>query len=288
LAQCDGDDGVKDGIIGDPQGCRFDPGTLRCKAGRSTACLSEVKVAAARKIYAGPMNSKGESIYHGGALPGSELYWIGNYVSEDGQTPVAVTFGGDEFRYSAFLPDPGPSWNPLAFDFDRDYRRFGMMESLATASNPDLRKFKANGGKLLVYHGWADEAASPRGMLDYYQMAENTMGGREATQEFFRLFMIPGMRHCSGGAGAYAIDFLAYTEDWVERGKAPDKLLSAHLRDNLPHMTISGNPYKDIAFPLAAPLVDFTRPVYPYPIRARYKGTGDPNDAASFLPVNGR
>src|SRR5262249_982491 len=114
-------------------------------------------------------------------------------------------------------------------DFDRDYRRLGAIEVLEP-TNPDIRRFKAAGGKLLAYTGWAD----PEGVLnttDYYDTVERVMGGRARTQDFFRLFVVPGMRHCSGGDGPYAIDYLTYLEDWVERGVPPDKLIGAHVSD---------------------------------------------------------
>ena len=102
-----------------------------------------------------------------------------------------------------------------------------MYAALANAYNPDLRKYAALGNKLLVYFGWTD--VSPPEATDYYETVEKTMGGRAATQDFFRLFMIPGMDHCSGGAGAFAIDYLSYMEAWVEQGHAPDKLIGAHI-----------------------------------------------------------
>jgi len=177
-----------------------------------------------------------------------------------------------------FMPAPGPSWNLSDFDFDRDYKRVGMFATLANANNPDLRKFAALGNKMILYFGWHDLLQMEA--IDYYETLERTMGGRKATQDFFRLFSVLGMNHCSGGPGAFAIDYLTYLEDWVERGHAPDKLIGAH---------VNGLTWSE-AFGLPLPLdpkipVAFTRPVYPYPVRAIYKGRGDPNDAANFVPV---
>lgn len=106
------------------------------------------------------------------------------------------------------------------------------------------------------------------------------MGGRAAAQDFFRLFVIPGMNHCTGGAGAFAIDYLSYLESWVEKGAAPDVMIGSHVADSAAHSLTS--PLNGKAH------VTFTRPVYPYPIRAKYKGSGDPNDAANFEPVGAR
>jgi Tannase and feruloyl esterase len=263
---CDMNDGVKDGLIGDPRACHFDPLKLVCKGQSSTECLSMEQANALKRIYTGPMTSKGKEIYTDGALmPGAELAFGGYFESK------FSSFDVNFLRYMAFVPDPGPNWQPSDLNFDRDYKRFGMMESLYAGTNPDLRKFKAAGGKIILYHGWSD--AGPGGIpplktVDYYETVEKTMGGPAATQDFFRLFMIPGMGHCGGGEGALDIDYLSYLEAWVEKDHAPDAMIGKHLDEER-------NDPKNIKF---------TRPVYPYPLRARYRGSGDPNDAASFVP----
>jgi hypothetical protein len=125
-----------------------------------------------------------------------------------------------------------------------------------------------------MFTGWNDAAEGVLGTLDYYETAEKIVGSRAATQAFLRLFIVPGMNHCEGGDGAYAIDYLGYLEEWVERSQAPDKLIGAHLKDG--------------SFPTRFPLdpanVVFSRPVYPYPIATKYRGRGDPKEAASFAP----
>jgi feruloyl esterase len=180
------------------------------------------------------------------------------------------------------MPAPGPNWKPSDFDFDRDYKRLRAAESLfGAADNPDLRKFKAAGSKLLMYQGGQDESDIPTDAIDYYETAQRTMGGRGPTQAFFRLFFIPGMNHCTGGPGAFAIDYLTYLEAWVEKKQAPDKLIGAHIEvaDPIRLWTLS--------FPLDRSIaISFTRPVYPYPARARYRGRGDPTNAANFDSVS--
>ena len=161
----------------------------------------------------------------------------------------------------------GKDWKYTDFDFDRDYARSGVGVIFAD-TNPDLRKFKAAGGKLISYQGGNDALQIPGAIFDYYETVERTMGGRARTQDFFRLFAIPGMNHCTGGDGVFAFDYLGYLEAWVERGQAPDVMIGTHLPG-----------------PSQAPPKTFTRPVYPCPLHARYKGTGDPNDAANFVPV---
>ena len=278
VARCDLDDGVRDGLIGDPRRCGFDPAELACAAGASGNCLTKVQADAVRKVYTGPVDSKGNMLYTGGALPGSELNWIGNYVASDGGRSTYYRFMTDLFRFMGFMPDPGPSWTIDQFDWDSDYRRLDLMESLYSGSNPDLRRFKARGGKLLAYQGWADQSVLPLNVVDYYETAEKTMGGRTATQEFFRLFMIPGMNHCVGGEGAYAVDYLSHLEAWVEQGQAPEMMLAVRPK---PEAT----PRPQYGAPTYTPdQVEFSRPLYPYPLQPKFKGKGDIRDAANYLP----
>lgn len=266
LARCDMDDGVRDDVIGDPIHCPFDPDSLLCKPGQSAGCLTTAKVRAIKKVYSGPTTSRGIRIYSGGPLPGSELNWSTDEIGS------AYLIGGspspwpkEYFSYVGFMPAPGPGWKLDDFDFDRDYKRLRMAESLfGAADNPDLRKFKAAGGRMIMYQGAADESDIPADAIDYYDTAEKTMGGRRQTQDFFRFFLIPGMNHCGDGAGAHSIDYLSYLEAWVERGRAPDVMIGSSTTR------------------------EFTRPVYPYPVRSRYRGTGDSNKAESFVPVEPR
>lgn len=264
IAQCDTEDGLQDGIIGDPLRCRFDPAKLRCRKRETAGCLSPEQVDAVRRIYAGPTDSAGRALYTGGDVPGAEAEW-----SFDPKV------WADLFRYMAFVPDPGPAWKPADFDFDRDPQRLGMMESILGAANPDLRAFRARGGKLIAWNGWADHAQSGRNVIDYVETVERTMGGRAATQEFLRLFMLPGVEHCGRGPGADSVDWLAYLEAWVERGEAPDRIVAARLK-----------PGHDAGrFPQDPAAIEFSRPAYTHPAITRYKGTGDPAMAGSFGPA---
>jgi feruloyl esterase len=263
LAKCDLDDGIKDGLIGNPAACPVDPDALVCKGGNTANCLSRAKADAAKRMYSGPVNSKGEQISSGGWVPGSELFWRKVYRPDGtGLAALARNF----FRYMARIPDLGPGWAPASYDFDRDYKRNDVMETLYMANNPDLRRFKAAGGKFIKYVGWYDLGTLPAEAIDYYETSQKTMGGHEEMQEFFRMFMIPGALHCRGGEGAENIDFLSYIEAWVEGKEAPDVMIGSHK-------DASGN-------------VAFTRPVYPYPRQAKYKGAGDPNKAENFESVS--
>lgn len=267
LAQCDMDDGVKDGIVSAPYQCNFDPAELECKGSKQTECLSARQVQAVKNIYGRPHTSTGQPISPRGIFPGAELQWKGSFSN---------TWGDEFFKDTALLSTPGKEWSYRDFDFDTDYKRSGI-GVLYPDTNPDLRRFKDAGGKLLSYQGDTDMTEMPGALFDYYETVEKTMGGPRATQEFYRLFAIPGMNHCGGGDGASNIDYLSYLEAWVERGQAPDVMIGAHIRDS------SRGPHRMPLDPSTP--VTFTRPVYPYPQHARYKGTGNPNDAANFGPV---
>ena len=265
LARCDMDDGVKDGLVSNPRACKVDPDALVCKPGQTSGCLSQKIADVAKKLYSGPTNAKGEKISAGGWMPGTELFWNKVYKPDgEGLVALAVNY----FRYMGRIPALGPGWSPSTYDFDQDYKRNDVMETLYAADNPDLRRFKAAGGKFINYAGWTDLGTIPDQAIDYYETTERTMGGRAATQDFFRMFIIPGALHCRGGEGPDSVDFLSYIEAWVEQGKAPDAMTGSR--------------------PNGSGGVAFTRPIYPYPKYAKYKGSGDPKDAANFQPVNPR
>ena len=294
LAACDADDGLEDGIIGgDPRTCAFDPAELTCERGQRSGCLSPVQVEAARKVYEGAVTSEGEKLSRYfpwyPATPGSEkgTFFMGTNPTGD-SAPMDIEYKTSWWRFMGFNPDPGPSWTSADFDFDHDYKRTAMMDAVVNGyNNPDLRNLKAAGGKLMVIQGWDDSGLpGPRVSVDYYEMAEKIMGGRASTQEFYRLFMIPGRAHCRGGDGAFSGDFLSYLEAWVEQGQAPDMIVGYHaegMTSVQPEGTTSVQANSSVP-----DRYEFTRPHYPYPLQARYKGSGDPNDYRSFEPVEPR
>ena len=253
LDQCDKEDGVKDGLISNPLECSFDPAKILCKAGQSQGCLSASQVEAARRIYQGPPHARERAIR--GALPGSEMGW---------EFGTNTQYTDSLFEYMIY--GASPRWTSASYDFEHDYKRLGMAV-LYTDTNPDLRRFKAAGGKLIVYQGANDVVEMPTAIVDYYETVQKVMGGLESTQEFFRLFVIPGMNHCGGGDGASSIDYLSYLETWVEHNQRPDRMIGSH-----------NNPKGETTF---------TRPTYPYPKFAKY-AAGDPNEATSFIPAEPR
>jgi feruloyl esterase len=276
LAAADGDDGLTDGVIGDPRRVRFDPASLQCTATRATDCLSPAQIENVRRIYAGPRTSSGRLVSFAGApLPGSELGWGIFSPGPNGRAPSERS-GVDTTRY--MTSDWGPRWSYRDFDWDRDPPRLAEREVFYSANHPDLRAFEARGGKLLVYHGWADPIVTPLGTVDYYETAERTMGGRDRTQAFFRLFMVPGMKHCFAGPGPFAIDYVAALEAWVEEGRVPETLIGSHVAGD------HDGPSMIRRIPVDG-VVKFTRPIPPYPQTYRYPGKGDPASAASFRIV---
>jgi len=277
IAACDTLDGVKDGVIDDPTRCHFDPSVLACKGADSDACLTDPQIAALKKIYAGPKNSKGEQIFPG-YQPGGEAGFGGWGAWITGLAPgksLQHAFAQGFFADMAFQ---NASWDFRTLNFDRDLRTADdKMAPIMNAVNPDLKAFKNRGGKLIVYHGWSDAAISPTNAINYYRSVSATLGERH-TGDFVQLYMVPGMQHCGGGPGPndFGVNPLAKAdpqhsistalERWVESGVAPEKIIATKHK-------VDTN---------AASEVIRTRPLCPYPQTARYKGSGSTDDAGNF------
>lgn len=256
--KCDDQDGLKDGIITDPRMCDFDPESLLDEG------LTRKQVEALEKLYSGPKTSSGEQLYPGGLPIGSEPFWF-LWVTGDGTPAFNFLFGQDFVKYMAFEEDPGPEYELSDFNFNKDPPKLEYMAKIYNAEDPDLSTFKDNGGKLIMYQGWADSCVPPFRTVEYYESVVKEMGGSDETQEFCRLFMVPGMDHCGilPGMGPDKFDMLLALEAWVETGVAPEKIIASQMKDG----TLR------------------TRPLYPYPLVAKWDGIGDPNDADSFVPV---
>lgn len=282
VAACDMNDGQKDGLIGDPRQCRFRPESLRCTGEAAPGrCLTDSQLAAVHRLYDGPTGRDGRKLGRtGGMMKGSELAWINDYIPGPRGKPQYDLFIRQFFQYMSFNPAAGPGWDFKDLDWERDLARMAVNERLFSATDPDLRGFRDRGGKLITFQGWADTAVVPGQIIDYYDTMTRTIGGTAATATFARLFMVPGMRHCSSdGDGGDAIDFLSLMEDWVERGKAPDVAIG-HARTK---EAIAAFPAP--VYPLRASAIVRTRPAFAYPAGTRYAGRGDPNDPASYRPV---
>jgi feruloyl esterase len=258
LAACDDKDGVKDGVISDPASCEFDPATLLCPADPEdpNKCLTQAEVDTVTKIYAGLKDpTTGEQFWPGYAV-GSEENWAGHIY------PFVIPLG--YFRAMVFND---PEWDYKSFDFENPEDFATLVEADArnapyiNATDPDLTAFNELGGKMILWHGWADQNIAPQNSINYYNNVVEVVGDETQAQEFMRLFMVPGMGHCSGGAGPTTFDALAALEKWVEEGVAPTELAGAHMT--------SGK-------------VDFTRPICMYPQVAVYSGTGSETEAENY------
>jgi feruloyl esterase len=242
LQRCDGLDGVKDGLIRDPRRCHFDPRVLLCKGPESDACLTAAQLGALERIYSGPRTANGRRIYPGFPASGAEV----GIPPGGGWDGWILPLGPDEARQSrypdAFLHHFGISLNTdvLRFDFDRDYPILhAELAPTLDATDADLSRFAARGGKLILWHGWADPAVPPQQTIDYFENVRRALG-RAATNRMTRLFMVPGVQHCSGGPGLNTFgqnappsrpedpksDMAAALEAWVETGKAPNVIVA--------------------------------------------------------------
>lgn len=281
---------AKLGVLQNPLACSWDPGALVCKDGvPPSACLTSAEAGVVRKIYTGATNSKGRKLYFG--MPrGSELTWAPSFINSDGKPGNYLSgFGGagnSMMTYAGYFYSPGPTYRETDFDYDRDPQRLGVMEWLYSAQNPDLRDFKAAGGKLLLFHGWNDNQIPAEATVDYYETATRTVGGPDATRSFFRLFMFPGMGHCNGGPGGGDFDWLTALENWVEKGVAPDQVIAYRPKaETYPVIQNSaGESYVEMPrYPLPMDTYDRTRPVFAYPDIATWNGKGDPANAENWI-----
>jgi feruloyl esterase len=285
LAACDALDGVRDGILNDPRQCHFDPMSMQCKTGadkngeESDKCLTAAQAVALKKIYAGPgASDEHVHAYMPGYLPGAE----------DGP-------GG----WGLWITGPAPAKSLMAFfglgffsnmvyeKSDWDYKTFNLEAGLKAAeektasaldaADPDLKAFQARGGKLILYHGWNDPAISALNTVHYYDSVVGKMGQRDV-DAFARLYMVPGMQHCDSGPGATSFgqagsmtegdaqhSVHAALEAWVEKNAAPSTIIATKYG--------TGEQGHQVTM---------TRPLCAYPQTAKYKGSGDTNDAGSF------
>jgi len=254
LSACDALDGVADGLLADPRHCHFDPATLLCRGADRENCLTAGQLEMVKMAYSDARKKNGDLIYRG-LSPGSEAGWrMPGQATEPGVIDLGV------FRYIAHQD---PNWDWRTFDLERDTALALQQAGFMEATDPNLAAFQARGGKLLIYHGWADGgsggAISPLNTIEYYGSVLARMGPDQSG--WLRLFMVPGMAHCGGGPGPDQFNALAAVDRWRESGVAPDSILAAHVTDNR---------------------VDMTRPLCPYPQATVYKGSGSTNDAASF------
>jgi Tannase and feruloyl esterase len=267
LAVCDALDGLKDDLIDDPRKCHFDPATLLCQEAESDRCLTQPQIAALRKIYTGARTSKGEQI-NPGYFPGGETGPVGWGLFIFGSGPgkgaeYALVTGGASLLFQ------NPGWDYRSFNLDNDIKiADAAVGRTLNATDPNLRAFKNRKGKLILFHGWSDPILPPTGTVDYFENVVAKMG-RKDTEGFTRLYMVPGLQHGEGGPGPnnFRGPMTAALEHWVEQGVAPDKIIATRYKTD-------GERSSGVAR---------TRPLCPYPQVARYRGSGNIDEAASFV-----
>ena len=246
-ASCDALDGAQDGMIFATRACRFDPGVLQCQGAKTDECLSAQQVTAVRNAFAGPSDSRGNAVYP------SYPYDTGIDASGEGSIPG--------FLMSA----PGPVGGAdVATVMDVDAEARAVATPIAavgdTADWAHLSTFAGKGGKLIFYHGMSDPWFSANDTTRYYERVVAENGGSAAVRGWSRLFLVPGMGHCQGGAAALdRFDLLSAIVEWTENGQAPEAVIATGR-----------------AFPARS------RPLCPYPGYAQYAGSGDPESAASY------
>jgi feruloyl esterase len=287
LKACDDLDGLHDGLITDPRACHFDPAVLQCKKTDQADCLTAEQVSAAKQIYSGPKDPvTGEQIYPGYA-PGTEAEdsawenWILGRRQAD--------FGNSNFADATY---ENTDWDWRTSNLHDDLvLTDAKVAPVVNSYNPDLRSFRDHGGKLIQYHGWGDAAVAPEDSINYYTKVGKFLSdypdprerGQQPIESFYRLFMVPGMSHCWGGAGTGSFgnevfpaegvpqdadhDIVLALDRWVVDSIAPASIIATRTKDQPPSIATPG---------------PMTRPLCPYPQTARYKGSGPANDAASF------
>ncbi len=280
LAACGRDkEAGSDQFIADPSRCMFDPASLACTGTDSSGCLTRSEVATAEAFYHGPRNPRtGQVIYLGWPV-GSELGWLNWSFLETPIPPTEPAFDG------LYKWVKGSSWNWRDFDFDKDQAEIDstLGADVNGATIADLEAFRRHGGKLMMFHGLADSIVNPYETIAFYEKSAAKLGGVTPTQRFARLFLVPGMAHCSRGEGPNAFNSAVYggprppSNDadhdiftalarWVEQGRAPNRIIATKFIDN--------DQAKGIAM---------QRPLCPFPQQAHYKGAGDQNDASNFV-----
>jgi feruloyl esterase len=251
---CDTLDGVRDGLIDNPQRCRFDPEVLRCKGADGPNCLTALQVESARVAMSPLKDPKTGAEIFPGYEPGTELGW-GRLLA--GPNPYETAL--DTYKYVIFK---NPSWDWRSFSLERDLAEATRVtQGLLTPIDPNLTPFASRGGKLLMYHGWSDDSIPPRASVNFYTRTRQATRAPAANTDWVRLFMVPGMQHCGGGEGPNTFDSVGALESWVERGRAPASMVASHSTNGR---------------------VDRTRPLCPYPQVAKYRGTGSIDEAGSF------
>lgn len=289
VAACDALDGASDGLIANPAACGFNIATITCNADTTdtSTCLTPAETEVARKFYAGPRDPRTSAhLTAGQPLYGSELNWAGVYVADsaDGK-PMSPMVALPVIRYLAF-PEFLPDQTLQTFAFSATtLEGLRARHALYDATNSDLTIFARHGGKLILWHGLADPHIAPANTVALHKAMIAHMG-QKTVEDFERLYLLPGVSHCGNGEGPGNLDLLTPIMAWVENGAAPNAVMThtANKSSNFGAPAFGGQER-----PMGAPkdpaptLPAMTRPVYPYPVVARYTGQGDVHHAANWV-----
>lgn len=250
LKACDTADGVKDGVIEDPSRCMFDFARLACSGEDRADCLTSAQVESAKAMASPIADRKSGAVLHPGRYyPGSELGWGG----VGGPAPSGESLEG--MRKIVFTP----AWDYRTIRVPDDVERAVRADNGLLLADPNLTRFFGRGGKLLMYHGWADPLVTPDASLIMHKRIGEAVGPAAASS--LALFMVPGMGHCQGGPGTDVFDKVAALDQWVESGIKPQSIVASHMTGTT---------------------TDRTRPLCAYPLVARYSGSGSTDEAKNF------
>jgi hypothetical protein len=280
MERCDALDGLRDGVLNDPRQCDFDVSALACGVNESNQCLSKEQVTVAEAIYATLEfgGTQWPGVPYGSELPGNPLGWerwiTGGFVpneevdfhpslEDDGFVPPDIPnarwgFATELMKYFYY---GDPDWMYEDYDFSDFAHHSARLASTLDADNPDLSKFRANGGKLIIDNGWMDGSLSAHGTIKYY---ESVLAFDETARDDVRLFVRPGVAHCQGGPGPDGTDYMAALETWLDTGVAPEQL-------DAPFVT-----------PVGREPTGRGRIICAHPRVVTYDGSGDPNEPSSF------
>ena len=255
LRKCDLLDGVKDGLLENPERCKFDPKELACTSADSPTCLTAPQVEAVRKIYDGPRTPRTGTRVWSPLYRGSELDWS---FFIDSAAPIGIA---TSVIRDAVLKDPSWDYKTSGIDFDRHVTLADASDlARVNASNPDISAYVGRGGKLLLSGGWNNALVPAGAVVDYFGRVQASLGKATAARSV-RLYMVPGMIECNGGPGTDTFDMLSVMRGWVERGEVPAAVTASRVE------------YGKVVR---------TRPLCPYPQVATYKGSGSTDEAGNF------